>query len=150
MTNIRRILPPTLFTLSIGLMLILHFIFPVMKILHFPINLSGIILICLGIWISILGSNYFEHKETTVMTFDTPKVLVTDGLYRYSRNPMYLGFALAVIGIWLLLGFLSPIFATIIFLAVLDRYYIRFEEAVLQKAFGTEYLEYKRQVRRWI
>lgn len=146
----RRILPPTLLTISIGLMLVLHLIFPVLRILHFPFNLAGIILICLGIWISILGSNHFERKKTTVMTFDTPQVLVTDGLYRYSRNPMYIGFAMSVIGIWLLLGSLSPIIAVVIFLAILDRYYIRFEEAVLQKAFGTEYLEYKRQVRRWI
>lgn len=146
----RRILPPTLLTISIGLMLVLHFIFLVLRILHFPFNLAGIILICLGIWISILGSNHFERKKTTVMTFDTPQVLVTDGLYRYSRNSMYIGFAMSVIGIWLLLGSLSPIIAAVIFLAILDRYYIRFEEAVLQKAFGTEYLEYKRQVRRWI
>lgn len=146
----RGIMPPTFFTISIGLMLILHFIFPIQRILYFPFNLAGIILICSGICISILGSNHFERKKTTVMTFDIPIVLVTDGLYKYSRNPMYLGFALAVIGIWLLLGSLSPVFVTVIFFAVLDRYYIRFEEAVLKKAFGAEYLEYQKQVRRWI
>lgn len=146
----RRILPPTLFALSIGLMLIVHLIVPVLRILQFPFNLSGLILIFSGIWISILGSNHFEQEKTTVMTFDTPKVLVTDKLYKYSRNPMYLGFSLAVIGIWLVLGSLSPMFVVVIFLAIMDRYYIRFEEEVLQKAFGTEYLEYKRRVRRWL
>ncbi len=146
----RRILPPTLFMISIGLMLILHFIFPILRILYFPSNLWGLILLCLGVWISILGSNHFEQEKTTVMTFDTPKVLVTDGLYKYSRNPMYLGFTLAVFGIWLLLGSISPMFVAAAFLAILDRYYIRFEEDVLQKVFGTEYLKYKRRVRRWI
>jgi protein-S-isoprenylcysteine O-methyltransferase Ste14 len=99
---------------------------------------------------SILGSNYFEKKKTTVMTFDIPKVLVTDGLYKYSRNPMYLGFALSVIGTWLLLGTLSSIFIVLFFLLIMDRYYIRYEEAILQGAFGNEYSKYKRRVRRWI
>lgn len=146
----KRILPPSLLTVSIGLMLVLDFIFPVQRIFSFPFNLSGITLICFGIWISISGSNHFQQEKTTVMTFNTPKVLVTDGLYKYSRNPMYLGFAFVIIGICVLLGSLSPILVAVIFLVVLDGYYIRYEETVLQKSFGTEYMEYKKRVRRWI
>jgi protein-S-isoprenylcysteine O-methyltransferase Ste14 len=84
------------------------------------------------------------------MTFDIPTILVTDGIYKYSRNPMYLGFALLTMGIWMLLGTLSAIFVAILFLILLDQYYIRYEEAVLQKKFGATYLEYKNRVRRWL
>jgi protein-S-isoprenylcysteine O-methyltransferase Ste14 len=146
----RRILPPTLLVVSIGLMVLLHFIFPAGRILSYPFPLLGIVFATIGAIISILGSNQFEREKTTIMTFDIPKVLVTKGLYKYSRNPMYLGFALLIIGIWMLLGSLSTIFIVIMFLVLMDRYYISFEENVLQEKFGVAYLEYKKSVRKWI
>jgi protein-S-isoprenylcysteine O-methyltransferase Ste14 len=63
---------------------------------------------------------------------------------------MYLGFVLFIIGVWLLLGSLSSAFAALLFVMLLDRYYIPFEEAVLQEKFGESYLKYKKCVRRWI
>lgn len=148
--RMKKILPPTLFMICIGLMIVLHFIIPTLQLLGFPYNLAGLGIICFGIWLSREGSNQFERAKTTVMTFDIPNVLVTDGLFRYSRNPMYLGFAIASVGIWLLLGSLTPAFIAITFIILLDRYYIRYEELIMQQTFGTQYLNYIKQVRRWI
>ena len=79
----------------------------------------------------------------------TPEI-ITDGVYRYTRNPMYLGMTMmqAAIGIgfmnvWILL--LIPLSCTIIYFAV-----IRFEEAYLERKFGDVYLKYKASVRRWL
>lgn len=146
----KKILPPILLLICIGLMVLLHYILPIQNLLQFPFNLLGIPLIIIGIGISILGSIKFEKEITTSMTFDIPRVLVINGLYRYSRNPMYLGFIFFILGIWLLMASLSSFFVVVLFFLSLDRYYIPFEEAVLRKKFGEDYLEYKKNVRRWI
>ena len=131
-------------------MLVLHFMIPIQSITMFPFNLLGIILIIFGILISIIGSRKFEQEDTTSMTFDTPTKLVVDGIYKLSRNPMYLGFTLFIAGFWLIMGSLSSLFIAISFIVVLDRYYIPFEEKVLLSQFGNAYLEYKKSVRRWV
>jgi protein-S-isoprenylcysteine O-methyltransferase Ste14 len=146
----KRILPPTALVITIVMMTLLYFIFPIKKMLVFPVNAAGIGLLLVGALISVRGSNKFAQEKTTVMTFDTPTVLVIDGMYQYSRNPMYLGFVLVVFGIWMLVSCLSTLFVAISFFILMDRYYIPFEEKVLQKKFGTSYMAYKKRVRRWI
>lgn len=146
----KRILPPTALVITIVMMTLLYFIFPIKKMLVFPVNAAGIGVLLVGALISIRGSNKFVQEKTTVMTFDTPTVLVIDGMYQYSRNPMYLGFVLVVFGIWMLVSSLSTLFVAISFFILMDRYYIPFEERVLQKKFGTSYMAYKKRVRRWI
>ena len=145
-----KILPPTLLAICIGVMLILHFAWPVWQILVFPWNLAGIVLMIAGLALASSGSRQFERMGTTVLTFDTPGRLVVSGLYRYSRNPMYLGFVLLLAGIWVAMGSLSPLGVVIFFLAVTDIYYIRFEENMLEKTFGDCFRQYCQQVRRWI
>jgi len=145
-----KILPPTLLTLCIGVILVLHCAWPVWQILIFPWNLAGVILIISGLALTSSGSRQFEQVGTTVMTFDAPGRLVVSGLYRYTRNPMYLGFVLLLAGIWMALGSLSPLGVVIFFLAVTDIYYIRFEENMLEKTFGDDFRQYCQQVRRWI
>lgn len=148
--NMKKILPPTLLIISIGLMILLHLVFPVIRILQFPFNLFGLPFAFTGVLISVMGSNQFVRRKTTVMTFDIPDEFVTDGLYQYSRNPMYLGFVLLMIGVLILLGSLSPVIVVIAYLIILDRYYIHFEELVMERKFGVLYLEYKKHVRKWI
>lgn len=146
----KRILPPTLLTMSIGLMILLQYTLPIYYIIRCPINFSGITLMIIGIVLSIIGSNKFHQVKTSIMTFDEPSVLVTNGLYKYSRNPMYLGFGLLILGIWILMGSLSTLLVAILFIVSIDLYYIPFEEEMLNKKFGGKYYEYKKRVRRWI
>ena len=146
----KKILPPTLLSACIGLMILLQFTLPIYRIIKSPFNLSGIVLIIIGFGISVIGSNKFRQLRTSVITFDEPSVLVTNGLYKYSRNPMYLGFVILILGIWILMGSLSTLFVAILFIVVTDLYYIRFEEEMLNKKFGKAYHEYQKKVRRWI
>ena len=84
------------------------------------------------------------------MTFDEPNKLVTEGIYKITRNPMYLGFVLLLIGVAVILGSASVFSIVIIFSIITDLWYIRYEERALEKKFGSAYDTYKSKVRRWI
>ncbi len=146
----KRILPPTLFLIFIVCMLIFHFTLPIKHINIFPYNLAGIILIILGIILSFAGSNKFKKEDTNIDTFKDPDKLLTDGIFKYSLHPMYLGFAIALLGITIILSSISPFILFISFVLITDQWYIRFEEKRLIKKFGNNYVEYKSIVRRWI
>jgi len=94
----KKILPPALFLICIVIMIGLWWLFPITKFLKFPINLIGILLFLLGIGIAKHGSDVFEKKGTNIETFDDPDILISDGLFKISRNPMYLGFLIALLG----------------------------------------------------
>ena len=143
-------LPPTYFNLSWIAMVLLHFTFPVYQLLAIPFNLIGIILMLAGLWINLWASNYFKKVDTTVKPFQASSQLVTVGFYRYSRNPMYLGVLLILLGIFLLLGSLSPIIILPVYILLITRNFILPEEKMLQETFGDTYQKYKNKVRRWI
>ena len=88
--------------------------------------------------------------ETEINTFKPPKRLVTDGLFRYSRNPIYLGFTLALLGWAIVLGNLAALDGVLLFFLAAHFWYIPFEEKAMKKEFGTVYEQYKKQVRRWL
>ena len=146
----KRLLPPMLFVICIAIMLLLHFFIPFLKVISYPINLLGILLLIAGLLISMNGSNKFKKIGTTVMTFDEPEKLVIDGLYKYTRNPMYLGFVLFLFGLSIFLGSSTPFLIVILFIIITNRWYIKFEESMLIKKFGNEYLSYKKKVRKWL
>lgn len=146
----KRILPPTLFIICIVLMVVLWWLFPVIRFLPFPVSLIGIPVFLAGLGIAKRGSDIFEKKGTNIETFDDPDVLVTDGLYKISRNPMYLGFLTALSGLFILLGCLSPLLVAVFFFVVTDRWYIEFEEKAMANVFGDEYAKYKAETRRWL
>lgn len=145
-----RIMPPTLFLFCILVMIPLAWVWPVATILLAPFTVVGIIPLCVGLGFAIWGSRKFEQVGTTVKTFDQPDQMVTDGLFRISRNPMYLGFVMTLAGIWLVLGALSPLLGVLLFLVVADRWYVPFEERVLSARFAEEFDSYRSRTRRWI
>jgi protein-S-isoprenylcysteine O-methyltransferase Ste14 len=148
--RIERIMPPTLFYMCIILMVLLAWLWPIKMVVRSPYNIIGVFPLSLGLGIAIWGSRKFEQVGTTIKTFDEPSKLVTDGLFRLSRNPMYLGFALTLLGIWLVLGALSPLSGVAIFVVITDRWYIPFEERMLIERFGREFENYRSRTRRWI
>jgi protein-S-isoprenylcysteine O-methyltransferase Ste14 len=145
-----RIMPPTLFWICILIMVPLAWVWPLVTVFPTPYSVIGIVPLCVGLWFAIWGSRRFEQVGTTIKTFDQPDRLVTDGLFRISRNPMYLGFALTLAGVWLVLGALSPLLGVLLFLVVADRWYIPFEERMLRAEFNGDYDAYCAQTRRWI
>ena len=82
--------------------------------------------------------------------FSKPEKLVTGGLFRFTRNPMYLGLTILLTGVWVLLGSVSPGIFVLAFLLIADRWYITYEEAQLLAVFGAKYVAYQAQTSRWI
>lgn len=87
---------------------------------------------------------------TTLRTDETPNVLVTRGLHRYSRNPMYLGMLVSMVGGVVMLGSLGPALMMPLFYGCIRTRFIAYEEQVLEARFGDEYRDYKRRVRRFL
>ncbi len=109
----------------------------------------GLIPLVFGLTLAVLGSRQFDRVGTNINTFLDPTILVTDGLFRYSRNPMYLGFVLLIAGAAWLTATLPAILIAVLFAVITDLWYIRFEEAAMRRRFGDAYDVYARTVRRW-
>ena len=146
----KKLQPPTYLWISIGLMVVLHFLIPVKKLVPWPWNLLGILPLALGAVTNLLADQAFHKAGTTVKPFQESTFLITDGVFRISRNPMYLGFVLILIGIAILMGSISPILIILLFAILMDKIFIQVEEQMLAEKFAETWLDYRRQVRRWI
>jgi protein-S-isoprenylcysteine O-methyltransferase Ste14 len=144
------ILPPTLFLLSIVAMAVLHLAAPLATLLTFPFSLVGLLPLVGGLSAAGWGSRRFKTAGTEIKTFGAPSRLVTDGLFRWTRNPMYLGFITALAGVWLLLGSASPALPLVVFAVLADSVYVPFEERTMATRFGGAYAEYCAHTRRWL
>jgi protein-S-isoprenylcysteine O-methyltransferase Ste14 len=146
----RDINPPNYFLLSLILVTAFHFVLPIKRILHFPWNLLGLLPIAGGIYLNLAADNSFKRRQTTVKPQEKSSGLVTDGVFRISRNPMYLGMVLILAGLALIFGSLAPWLVVILFAFFLDRIFICYEEKNLQETFGKQWSDYCHRVRRWI
>ena len=114
--------------------------------------LGGGALIATGFAVAVSGILRFRRHRTTAnpMSPDAASAIVTDGIYRITRNPMYLGFALALTGWALALAHALAALVVPVFVAYITRFQIMPEERALASKFGPAYLEYLTRVRRWI
>ena len=145
-----KILPPTYFFAAIILALAAHFLFPLAVIIPDGWRFAGILPITAGIILNIVADRQFKERGTEVKPFKRSSALVTDGVFRWSRNPMYLGMVLIVAGAALIEGTLSPWIATVALAVLLDRVFIVREEAMLEETFGAAFRQYRSRVRRWL
>ncbi len=130
-------------------MLALHWLWLITHPLRPPLNLIGLIPLGLGLVLSAMAERQFKSAGTNVNTFDAPTHLVTRGLFKYSRNPMYLGLVLILAGVWILLGSVTPLVGVVGFILITDRWYIAYEEQRLNETFGQAYEAYRVRTRRW-
>lgn len=109
-------------------------------------------LIGLGVLIDLVSVLAFLKANTTVTPLAPEKAssLVTGGLYRFTRNPMYLGLLIILCGLAVLFGSLFNIAVLVAFITYISVFQIMPEEARLSQIFGSDYEAYKRSVRRWI
>ena len=149
------IAPPPLIALGfIGLGLAADWVFPapfVSPLLASPTHYwIGGFLFALGVAVVLLAIGQFAKAGTSFRTERPSTALLADGLYRYSRNPIYialsaayLGVAIATDSLWVL-GFIIP------FLALIRQGVIAREERYLEAKFGDSYRDYTSRVRRWL
>lgn len=104
----------------------------------------------LGIFFLIGARIQFSKNNSEILTFNTPRNLVTTGLFRISRNPMYLGFLLLLIATALYGNVWHALFAPVIFFLASNFWYIPFEENAALSEFSDDYRDYQSKVRKWI
>ena len=124
-----------------------------------PLNVSfglrlgfSLALAAIGEGISAAGMIQFRRAKTTInpMKAKNASSLVTGGVYRFTRNPMYLGMVLVLIGWAVFLASPITLIFVPLFVLYINRFQITPEERVLTSIFGSEYAEYKNRVSRWV
>jgi hypothetical protein len=102
------ILPPTYLLGSLVLMVLLWKFLPGPHLIVFPWNLVGPLPTFMGVTFNVVGDRQFHRAKTTMNPFGQPHEVVTTGVFRCSRHPMYLGLVLIVLGTATLLGYATP------------------------------------------
>ena len=110
------------------------------------------LLFVIGAGLDLAGLVHFLKARTTVNPLDPAAAtsLVTGGLYRFTRNPMYLGFALLLLAWGIFLANVAALIGVAAFIFYMNRFQIAPEERALEARFGAEYSRYRSRVRRWI
>lgn len=125
---------------------------PIYRIEFVHQNIFASVVSGAGLIVALSGILAFRKLKTTVDPRYPEKArkLVIIGIYKFSRNPMYLGMLLALIGFDIFLGSIPGIFIIVFFVWFINKFQIHPEEIVLRDKFGEDYINYTKQVRRWV
>ena len=147
----KKLLPPVLFILFAIEILIVDALVPQSKLsILAPIRHIGWLFIAVGIILLVRARWQFSKARTNIYTFDEPGILVTTGVFAFSRHPMYVGFTALLLGEALLLRSAPGLLSVAVFAVIADRWYIAFEERWLRSKFGEAYEHYAQHTRRWL
>ena len=129
---------------------LLQLFLPIYRFVEPPLAFAGIVVILLGIIMMAISAGVFLKVDTGLVPFDEAKVLVTTGFYRFTRNPMYLGMFLILIGLAFMFGSVSVLLPLPVFFLIIRNNFVLGEERFCEAAFGQQFLDYRSRVRRWI
>lgn len=143
--------PGHMLIFAVGMWL-LHIYLPITYVIPAPWNKAGIVAIAGAFLLDVSSLLLFFKRKTSPNPFVPAKAthLVTSGMYRFTRNPMYLGLAILLTGWATYLGSLSPFLLVPLFVVLLTYLQIIPEEQILENKFGQAYRSYKNTVRRWL
>ena len=145
-----KIYPPVYFVFAFLLMVGLDFGLPIRDVIPTAPRRLGIAIVLAGVALNIWAAGLFTRAGTNIKPLEPSSALVVQGPFRWSRNPMYLGMAISLLGLGVLLGSLTPFAVVPAFMLWIQHRFIRREEAMLETTFGAAYAEYRSKVRRWL
>jgi protein-S-isoprenylcysteine O-methyltransferase Ste14 len=146
----KRILPPFIFLAALVAMGVLYQVAPGPEVVPGPWNQLGWVPFAMAVALAFHIKFRFDKLGTPIKPYEQPTALVTDGPFAFSRNPIYAGMVAALIGMWMVLGTLTPGIVIPVFVVVIQRRFIAMEEKMLEDAFGDDYRAFKNRVRRWL
>lgn len=153
MKTLELVIPPPVIMLTTALIMwLLSVFFPTFARDVINSYTGAVIVGLVGLGISVAGAVSFIRAKTTLdprRPADASE-LVTSGIYRFTRNPMYLGILFMLIGWGLYLGNVLSLLFSIAFVLYIHPYQIRPEERLLQEKFGADFIAYKSKVRPWL
>jgi protein-S-isoprenylcysteine O-methyltransferase Ste14 len=145
-----KIHPPILLLIHLLAAFILNWLLPFPIAAPKPVLWAGYVLVFIGLSLVFSAIYQFGKAKTTVDPHGSVSNIVRSGPYRFSRNPIYLGFTCILIGLPLALGNVWGVILSPVLVLSLNRLVIRHEEAYLEGKFGDVYTNYKSRVRRWL
>lgn len=144
------VFPPLLFGVTFLVGLLMHWIYPLVSLNPFYARLLGTLLLIGGGWLGYSAEAAMRRAGTNVRP-DRPTLnIVSDGPFRFTRNPLYLAAIALYAGVALLCVAVWPLVLLAPLLAILHWGVVRREERYLEARFGDAYLVYKARVRRWL
>lgn len=147
---LKRLEPPHVLLAAITLMAVLHVALPGTRLLVAPWNMVGVMLVVFGMALNQAALRALKQAQTTTHTRGMPSTLVTEGVFRLSRHPIYLGFTSVLLGCAMILGTLTPFLVVPLYVLATDRLFITPEEQRLALRFRGRWDAYRADVRRWL
>ena len=143
-------MPPLILIIFLAIGVLINLIQPLNFIYGSARFISGIVILLISGIIVLSAQIRMKRAGTNIDVRKPSTSVVTDGIYCYTRNPMYLAMVILLIALAFLLNNLWILIVIPFFMAVIQKGVIMREEAYLERKFGSEYTEYKKRVRRWI
>lgn len=144
-----KIIPPVCLLISLVGIVMLFFLLPEFNYIVFPYNLAGIAPLFAGFLLVGKARDSFR-KHNTTHDFNTNTALITDGIFSKTRNPVYLGMTIFVLGFSLIFSNVLGLFIPLLLFIIINVIFIPYEERKLVETFSNEYLNYKSKVRMWL
>ena len=144
-------IPPPLIVLT--LIISIYFSSKKIDLINIPFQLEiSFFILSLGILVFINPVLKFIKSKTTInpIQLEETNKLVTSGIFKYSRNPMYLGMLMIIISTSIFYLNIYSILTPFLFVFWINKFQIKREEIFLTEKFGKEYLSYKNKTRRWL
>jgi protein-S-isoprenylcysteine O-methyltransferase Ste14 len=143
-------LPPAWLLIALVAIAVLRLVWPADPLLPGMWPLVGVVAIAAGVALNAAGDRQFHQARTPMHPAARPATFVTDGVFRLSRNPMYLGIVSIVFGVALLVNRWPALLVAPALAWLLQVRFVRHEERRMRETFGPEYARYCQRVRRWI
>jgi protein-S-isoprenylcysteine O-methyltransferase Ste14 len=144
------VLPPLVYGAAFIIGLLLHLVFPVHILPTTLARWIGVVCVLASLSLAFTAFRVLSRAHTPVDPMKPTTALVTEGPFRYSRNPIYVALTLLYVGVALLINALWILLLVVPVLLVIRYGVIAREEAYLTRKFGDAYRQYTAQVRRWL
>jgi len=145
-----KLYPPHFLLISVIAMLAIWYVFSPSNPKNIFLMSTGWVLIVSGLTCNVIAANQFMKAKTSIIPLTESSFLVKKGIFRFSRNPMYTGMTIFLIGLCVILNNFYNIAVIIGFFLLIRNKFVMKEEELLKETFGEEYLSYIKKVRRWI
>ena len=146
----RIIYPPVWLLLGLIAIFTCNEYFPGPRFTSLSGQLLGGGVIVVGLWLLVSAGGLFSRAKTGLIPFRDVSALVTGGVYRYTRNPMYLGMLAVLLGCAVTVGASVALLVPALFAVIIEWRFIRPEEALLRDIFPEQFAAYCGRVRRWV
>jgi len=141
---------PSLIFFTLLIVAVVQFYFLPIRLFNDPFNWLGLFLVIAGIAIIIWANRILKKNHTTVKSNKNPTKFVNHGPYTFSRHPMYLGMAMILFGLSFFFGSPFTFNFPLLFIFIMEKFFIPCEEKTLVKAFGKKYRNYQKWIRKWL